>query len=107
MTDTGKVSGSLPTEAATTEQRVILVESLLVTWKVLDQPRDKGLIPQEGAKDEGVGTDAALRSLVRAGCCKPYAALLREQASRRNNRPYSSMRIRPRRSTNAAQSATS
>lgn len=52
--------GDLPTYPVTHEQRVILVESLSVTWKVLDHLRDKGLLPAE---------EPGLRA--RANCCKP------------------------------------
>ncbi len=51
-------SGALPTESVTKEQRVVLVESLSVTWKVLEHLRDKGVIGQKGLLRE-------------AGCCKP------------------------------------
>jgi hypothetical protein len=53
--------GELPTEPVTQEQRVVLVKSLLVDWKVLEHLKATGMLkPQED------GTVA-----LRAGCCKP------------------------------------
>ena len=45
--------------SSTREERVILVQSLAVTWDVLDHLRDKGVLP--------------VRAEMRAadGCCKP------------------------------------
>ena len=55
--------GELPTESITKEQRVVLVESLQVTWKVLEHLKAKGMLkPQED------GTVALRRD---DGCCKP------------------------------------
>lgn len=55
--------GELPTESITKEQRVVLVESLLVTWKAMEHLRNKGMIkPLED------GT-VPLNRL--EGCCKP------------------------------------
>lgn len=61
MADAADKSGVLPTEKSTKEQRVILVESLLVTWKVLDHLESKNMLrPRE------------LRNEMRAAeCCKP------------------------------------
>jgi hypothetical protein len=55
-------SGSLATQRATREQTVVLVQSLLVTWSVLDHLKLKGVIKSR----EGV-------SKLRAddGCCAP------------------------------------
>jgi hypothetical protein len=56
-------SGQLPTNTISKEQRVILVESLLVTWKAMEHLRVKGMIKplQDGSvplrRDDG--------------CCKP------------------------------------
>jgi hypothetical protein len=53
--------GELPTEPITQEQRVVLVESLQVTWKVLEHLKAKGMLkPQEDG-----------RVALRAGCCTP------------------------------------
>ena len=43
MPDKKKKSGVLPTKRATKEQTVILVQSLLVTWKVLEHLESKGI----------------------------------------------------------------
>jgi hypothetical protein len=56
-----KASGMLPTQRATKEQTVVLVQSLLVTWKVLDHLESKGLLKPRG---EGLQVRAA-------GCCAP------------------------------------
>jgi hypothetical protein len=58
-----KKSGVLPTRRATKEQTVVLVQSLLVTWSVLDHLQLKGLLKP---KDE-------VARLVRAedSCCAP------------------------------------
>jgi hypothetical protein len=58
MTGQERQRGGLPTEGVTREQRVVLVESLTVTWKVLEHLRAKGVIAQKGLLRE-------------AGCCKP------------------------------------
>ena len=55
--------GELPTELITKGQRVVLVESLLVTWKAMEHLRDKGMI-----KPLADGT-VPLNRL--EGCCKP------------------------------------
>jgi hypothetical protein len=56
-------AGELPTESSTKEQRVRLVESLLVTWKAMEHLRQKGMIkPLED------GTNPLRRD---NGCCKP------------------------------------
>jgi len=47
----------------TKEQRVVLVESLLVTWKAMEHLREKGMI-----KPRGDGTVPLRRD---DGCCKP------------------------------------
>jgi|GEM_PF-4012153 len=54
-------SGELPTVPVTNEQRVVLVESLQVTWKILEHLKDKGML-----KIQPDGKVA-----LRAGCCKP------------------------------------
>jgi len=55
--------GQLPTETTSKEQRVILVESLLVTWRAMEHLREKGMIkPRED------GTVPLRRD---DGCCKP------------------------------------
>lgn len=53
--------GKLPTKPITSEQRVILVESLHVTWKVLDHLKAKGMLKPEA---EG-------KTMRAAACCKP------------------------------------
>jgi hypothetical protein len=62
-------SGSLPTEAVTTQQTVVLVQSLLVTWKVLDHLKDKGVV---GSGRKASGPEDLVRR-EDAGCCKPDA----------------------------------
>ena len=52
--------GALPTTASTHEQRVVLVESLLVTWKVLEHLQKHEMYPER-----------FLSSAERAGCCRP------------------------------------
>lgn len=54
-----EASGVLPTGSVTKEQRVVLVESLLVDWRVLEHLQGKGILEE--------------RFLERAadGCCKP------------------------------------
>jgi hypothetical protein len=54
--------GKLPTVPVTKEQRVVLVESLLVTWKVLDHLKAKGMLKPQ----------PETRAMVRAedSCCK-------------------------------------
>jgi hypothetical protein len=55
--------GKLPTERVTKEQRVVLVESLLVDWKVLEHLKAQGMLkPQE---------DGAITLRRADGCCKP------------------------------------
>jgi len=51
--------GVLPTHAVTKEERVVLVQSLLVDWKVLEHLQQKGII------------EARRGASARAGCCKP------------------------------------
>jgi len=58
-------SGALPTGSVTKEQTVVLVQSMLVTWEVLDHLKQKGALGS-GPKDQ-----LALRK--DAGCCKPDA----------------------------------
>jgi hypothetical protein len=55
--------GELPTEPVTKEQRVVLVESLLVDWRVLEH-----LKAEEMLKPQADGTVTLRRA---AGCCKP------------------------------------
>jgi hypothetical protein len=63
----GASTGSLPTAPATTQQTVILVQSLLVTWNVLEHLEAKGVIqPRKKTPQEGM---IAVRAA--AGCCKP------------------------------------
>ena len=53
----------MPTESITKEQRVILVESMLVTWKAMEHLRKMGMIkPQE---------DGSVQLRRDDGCCKP------------------------------------
>jgi hypothetical protein len=52
-------SGILPTESATKEQTVVLVQSLLVDWKVLDHLHSKGVVEKRFV----MGAEA--------GCCAP------------------------------------
>lgn len=59
MSDNEDPSGVLPTEPVTKEQRVILVQSLLVDWKVLEHLQEKGVVEQP----------FALR--LQAQCCAP------------------------------------
>lgn len=63
MPDQGKKSGSLPTERATKEQTVVLVQSLLVDWKVLDHLKSKGLLTREAI--------LKAREPQADGCCRP------------------------------------
>jgi hypothetical protein len=57
-----KTPGLLPTERATKAQTVVLVQSLLVTWNVLDHLESKGLLrPRE----------EMLKLRAAAGCCAP------------------------------------
>jgi len=56
-------SGELPTQPVTSEQRVILVESLQVTWKTLQHLRDKGMLKP--------GRDGTVSLRAADGCCKP------------------------------------
>lgn len=52
----GDADSSVPqARRSTREERVVLVQSLAVTWDVLDHLRDKGVIPARAAD----------------GCCKP------------------------------------
>src|SRR5262249_60457369 len=55
--------GKLPTKPVTKGQRVVLVESMQVTWKVLERLKKKGMLKTEA---EGM---VSLRSA--DGCCKP------------------------------------
>jgi len=57
-------SGALPTEAVTTQQTVVLVQSMLVTWQVLDHLKEKRF-GSSGPEDLALRKDA--------GCCKPDA----------------------------------
>jgi hypothetical protein len=52
-------SGVLPTGSVTKEQRVVLVESLLVDWRVLEHLHGKGIMEER-----------FLRATA-DGCCKP------------------------------------
>ncbi len=56
-----KKPGALPTGPATIEQTVVLVQSLLVTWNVLDHLQQKGVFK----------TQADIMKLRADGCCKP------------------------------------
>jgi hypothetical protein len=52
-------SGVLPTGSVTKEQTVVLVQSLLVDWKVLEHLHEKGIVEKRFTlRDE-------------AGCCAP------------------------------------
>lgn len=62
MPDKKADTGLLPTERATKEQTVVLVQSLLVTWKVFEHLEQKGLLKQA----EVLKARAAA-----AGCCAP------------------------------------
>lgn len=62
MPNKEKKAGVLPTERATKEQTVILVQSLLVTWKVLEHLESKGLLK---AREE------VMKLRADAGCCAP------------------------------------
>jgi hypothetical protein len=53
--------GELPTEPVTKEQRVVLVESLLVDWKVLEHLKAEGMLKPQA--------DGTVR--MRAQCCTP------------------------------------
>jgi hypothetical protein len=56
----GDADSSVPqARRSTREERVVLVQSLAVTWDVLDHLRDKGVIPAR----------AGMRAA--DGCCKP------------------------------------
>lgn len=55
--------GELPTEPIATEQRVVLVESMLVTWKAMEHLRKMGMI-----KPQADGSNQLRRE---DGCCKP------------------------------------
>jgi hypothetical protein len=59
MTSEEEGHGVLPTKPLAEEQRVILVRSLLVDWKVLEHLHQKGVVEER----------FALRA--QAGCCKP------------------------------------
>jgi hypothetical protein len=59
MPDNEDPSGALPTEQVTKEQRVILVRSLLVDWKVFEHLHEQGVVEER----------FALRA--QDGCCKP------------------------------------
>jgi hypothetical protein len=52
-------SGVLPTDSITKEQTVVLVQSLLVDWKVLEHLQAKGVIEEQ------------FTMRAEAGCCKP------------------------------------
>jgi hypothetical protein len=67
MPDKRKASGALPTTSATKEQTVVLVQSLLVTWKVLDHLKDKGVIPSR----ESFSRDLGGKLRADDACCKP------------------------------------
>ncbi|MBO0696954.1 MAG: hypothetical protein J2P46_01040 [Zavarzinella sp.] len=58
-----KKSATLPTESITKEQRVVLVESLLVTWKAMEHLREKGMIKPR--------PDGSMPLRRDDGCCKP------------------------------------
>jgi hypothetical protein len=55
--------GGLPTTPVTKEQRVILVESMLVTWKVLEHLKEKGRLKPEADGQIVLRPDDK--------CCKP------------------------------------
>jgi len=60
MTREEEQSGALPTKSVSAEERVILVRSLLVDWKVLEHLHHQGLVPEE-----------VLTARANAACCKP------------------------------------
>ncbi len=62
MPDERSESGSLATQRATREQTVVLVQSLLVTWSVLDHLKLKGVIGPREAGSKLRAEDA---------CCAP------------------------------------
>jgi len=55
--------GKLPTKPITTKQRVVLVESLQVTWKVLEHLKKKGMLQPQADGKVSLRRDD--------GCCKP------------------------------------
>jgi hypothetical protein len=59
MSDNEDSSRALPTQPLTKDQRVILVQSLLVDWRVLEHLHEKGVVEER----------FALRA--QAQCCKP------------------------------------
>ena len=64
-------SGSLPTEPVTTQQTVVLVQSMLVTWNVLEHLKAKGVVGSAPSASSSGAKDLVLRE--DAGCCKPDA----------------------------------
>lgn len=56
-------AGELPTAPLTCEQRVILVESMTVTWKAMEHLRNMGMI-----RPLADGSNPLRRA---DGCCKP------------------------------------
>jgi hypothetical protein len=61
MSNGEKKSGVLPTEPVTQEQKVVLVQSLLVTWNVLGHLQQHGIFK----------TQEDILKLRAEGCCKP------------------------------------
>ena len=59
MSEEPRDGGVLPTSRVAQEERVVLVQSLLVDWKVLEHLHQKGVIEER----------LAMRA--EAGCCKP------------------------------------
>ncbi len=61
MSNGEKKAGVLPTDPVTKEQTVVLVQSLLVTWNVLDHLQTHGIFK----------TKQDIMKLRADGCCKP------------------------------------